>query len=104
MFALDHLLDRARHRSLELIILQFLIVVILPNNDVGTPELPAVGAKVVRGAQGSRSVSPVKDNPPPRIARRPNLPLQSIERLLSASCASARAHAAASLLTPRLRL
>lgn len=38
-------------RMLELILLQFLVVVILPDNAVGTHDLPAVGAKrIVCGA------------------------------------------------------
>lgn len=47
-------------RSLELIILQFFVVVIMPNNAVGTPDLPAVGAKKVAAATGSRPVVPWK--------------------------------------------
>jgi hypothetical protein len=49
--------------TLELIALQFLVVVILPNNDVGTPELPAVGAKKVASSVDSCSVAPSTGEP-----------------------------------------
>jgi|SRR5579863_1177155 len=63
MSGLSQILRRATLRSLELIILQFLVVVIMPNNEVGTPDLPAVGAKKVTTATGCRPVSPSKARP-----------------------------------------
>jgi hypothetical protein len=51
-------LRRTATRTLELIVLQFLVMVILPNNEVGTPELPAVGAKQVVCSADSCSVAP----------------------------------------------
>ena len=50
-------LRRLAKRTLELIVLQFLVVVILPDNAVGTPELPAVGAKKVACSADSYSVA-----------------------------------------------
>ena len=50
-------------RTLELVVLQFLVIVVLPNNGVGTPELPAVGAATVLCSAGSYSVSPSKGEP-----------------------------------------
>jgi hypothetical protein len=47
-------------RTLELIVLQFLVIVILPNNVVGTSELPTVVAKRVVCSSGNRSVAPSK--------------------------------------------
>jgi hypothetical protein len=56
-------LRSAAMRSLELILLQFLVIVILPNNEVGTPELPAVGAKSVLCSEDGCSAAPAKDMP-----------------------------------------
>jgi hypothetical protein len=50
-------------RTLELIVLQFLVIVILPNNEVGTQELPAVGANKVLCSAGNYSVAPSKGKP-----------------------------------------
>jgi hypothetical protein len=50
-------------RTLELVVLQFLVIVILPNNGVGTPELPAVGAASVRCSADGCSVAPSKGEP-----------------------------------------
>lgn len=47
-------------RTLAFVILQFFVVVVLPN-DVGTPELPAVGARRVAAKAICRSISPSKD-------------------------------------------
>jgi hypothetical protein len=47
-------------RTLELIVLQFLVIVILPNNVVGTPELPTVLAKRVVCSSGNCSVASSK--------------------------------------------
>jgi hypothetical protein len=56
MFALHQFFTRASMQSLEFIILQFLVAVILPNNAVGTSDLPAVGAKKVVGGTGCQPV------------------------------------------------
>jgi hypothetical protein len=61
MSAWQHCLRKTAIRALELIILQFLVVVILPNNEVGTPELPAVGAAKVSCSAGNCSIAPAKD-------------------------------------------
>jgi hypothetical protein len=50
-------------RTLGLIVLQFLVIVILPNNGVGTHELPAVGATSVRCSADGCSVAPSKGEP-----------------------------------------
>jgi hypothetical protein len=59
----QHCLRRAAKRTLELIVLQFLVVVILPDNAVGTPDLPAVGAKKVACSADSSSVAPSHGEP-----------------------------------------
>jgi hypothetical protein len=51
-------------RTLELVVLQFLVVVILPDNAVGTPELPAVGARKVLCSANSYSIAPSHGEPP----------------------------------------
>jgi|SRR5579863_2867887 len=61
MIVWKHRLRRAAIRALELVVLQFLVVVILPNNEVGTQELPAVGAVKVSCSAGNHSVAPAKD-------------------------------------------
>lgn len=50
-------------RTLAFIALQFLVVVILPDNAVGTPDLPAVGAKKVACSADSCSVAPSHGEP-----------------------------------------
>ncbi len=50
-------------RTLELIVLQFLVIVILPNNGIGTSELPAVGAKRVLCRAGNCSVASTTGTP-----------------------------------------
>jgi hypothetical protein len=50
-------------RTLEFIVLQFLVVVILPDNAVGTPDLPAVGAKKVACSADSCSVAHSRGEP-----------------------------------------
>ena len=59
----QHCLRRVAMRTLEFIVLQFLVVVILPDNAVGTPELPAVGAKKVACSADSCSVAPSPGEP-----------------------------------------
>jgi hypothetical protein len=59
----QHCLRRAAKRTLELIVLQFLVVVILPDNAVGTQDLPAVGAKKVACRAASCSVAPSGGEP-----------------------------------------
>jgi hypothetical protein len=44
--------SKTRIRSIAFLILEFLVVVVLPN-DVGTHELPAVGAKSVVAGMGN---------------------------------------------------
>jgi hypothetical protein len=56
----QYCLRRVAIRTLGLIVLQFFVIVILPNNEVGTPELPAVGAASVLCSAGSCSVAPCK--------------------------------------------
>jgi hypothetical protein len=53
----------AMHR-LELILLQFLMLVVLPTSDVGTPELPAITATKIGAAAASRPVGPGIGKPP----------------------------------------
>ena len=60
----QYCLRRSAMRTLELVVLQFLVIVVLPNNGVGTPELPAVGAASVLCGAGSCSVAPSKGEPP----------------------------------------
>lgn len=50
-------------RSLGLIVLQFFVIVILPNNVVGTSALPAVGAASVRCGADAWSIAPFKGEP-----------------------------------------
>jgi hypothetical protein len=50
-------------RALEMVVLQFLVIVVLPNNGVGTPELPAVGATSVRCSADGCSTAPSKGEP-----------------------------------------
>ena len=59
----QHCLRSIAMRTLEIIVLQFFVVVILPNNEVGTQELPAVGARKVSCSAGNSSVAPDKDKP-----------------------------------------
>jgi hypothetical protein len=56
-------LRRVAMRTLELIVLQFLVVVIVPNNQVGTPELPTVVAQRLHSSAASCSVAPSKGQP-----------------------------------------
>lgn len=59
----QHCLRRVAMRTLELIVLQFLVIVILPNNAVGTAELPSVVAKRVQCSAGGCSVTTSKAKP-----------------------------------------
>ena len=104
MSALGRLLIRARNRSLELLVLQFFVVVILPNNAVGTPDLPAVGAKKVIGAQGRRLAQPAQGKPPARIARGCRLRSRLRGRPTTAVCQAVLPHPAASQLSQHLRI
>lgn len=56
-------------RSLELMLLQFLVMVVLPNTEIGTSELPAVTAHRLAGAQGRRLAAPSREKPPVSLAR-----------------------------------
>ncbi len=57
-------LRRVALRMLELILLQFLVVVILPDNAVGTQDLPAVRAKKVLCSAANCSVAPSSGESP----------------------------------------
>ena len=56
-------LRKVAMRTLEFIVLQFLVVVILPNNQVGTPELPTVVAQRLLCSARSCSDAPTKGKP-----------------------------------------
>ena len=47
-------------RMLEFVVLQFFVIVILPNNTVGTPQFPAVGVKSVLSSAVGCSSAPFK--------------------------------------------
>ena len=69
MSTLKKFLGQGPVRVLELIVLQFLVIVISPNNEVGTAELPAVTARKVTAATGARPLVAAKDKPPSAAAR-----------------------------------
>jgi hypothetical protein len=56
-------LARVAKQTLALMALQFLVVVILPDNAVGTSELPAVGVRKVVCSTDSGSVAPSGGQP-----------------------------------------
>lgn len=58
MTMIQKLIRHALRRPLELILLQFFVVVILPNSVVGTANLPAVNAKRVAAVSRVRAAVP----------------------------------------------
>ncbi len=56
-------LRRGVMRTLAFIVFPFLVVVVLPNNEVGTSDLPAVGARSVLGNADGCSMTPSKGAP-----------------------------------------
>ena len=104
MSALIQLPGRGTLRSLELIVLQFLVIVILPNNDVGTSELPAISAQKVAAATGSRPVLPSQGKRAPVVAKvRHELP-QGVGGRAAQLRLPLPPHAAALQLSQRLRI
>jgi hypothetical protein len=78
-------------RSLEFMIFQFLVAVILPNNPVGTSDLPAVGAQRIVVAKGCHSVQSFKGKPAFEVDRcRPKCPWLAAPNLLASRPNSGR--------------
>ena len=104
MPSLSQFLRRTTLRSLELIVLQFLVIVILPNNEVGTAELPAIIAKKIATATGSRAVLPSKVKRAPVVSKVRHEPPQDICGRAAQLRLSVPPHAAALQLSQRLRV
>jgi len=92
------------NRSLGWMLLQFVVVVILPNNEVGTAGLPAVTARQVIGAQGVRVAAPSRDKPHHPVALARDLNRRIVDSPARAVCCGFPSRAAALKLSQRLRI